>query len=70
MNPVNSMTTMLQSKKFLAAVVAAVLSFFCMRSGMEMEQIALITGPLFMYIGAQGIADIGKETVDTAEEKK
>jgi len=51
----------LSSKKFIAAAIAAIISFFAVREGMTMEQIVLITGPLYGYIGAQGLADIGKE---------
>jgi hypothetical protein len=53
--------SILSSKKFWAALVATGVSFFAMRDGMSMQQIAAITGPLYMYIGAQGLADIGKE---------
>jgi len=70
MNPMNAMSSMMQSKKFIAAVVAAIISFFSMRSGMTMEQIAMITGPLFVYIGAQGLADMGKEAAKPKAAKK
>lgn len=70
MNTMNAVSTMLQSKKFIAAVIAAIISFFSMRSGMAMEQIAMITGPLFIYIGAQGLADMGKEAVKPKVTKK
>ena len=51
----------LQSKKFLAALAATIISFFAVRENMTMEQIGMITGPLYIFIGAQGLADIGKE---------
>lgn len=52
---------MLQSKKFLAALAAAVIGFFARREGMPLEDVAMIVGPLAVYVGAQGIADFGKE---------
>jgi hypothetical protein len=55
------MTKMLQSKKFIASILAAILGLGGFYLGMSTEQIAVITGPLMIYIGAQGLADIGKE---------
>lgn len=55
------MTDLLSSKKFLAAVAAAVLALIGFYLGMSTEQIAIITGPLMVYVGAQGLADFGKE---------
>ena len=52
---------LLQSKKFLAALAASLISFFGMREGMTLEQLGLIVGPLMIFVGAQGIADLGKE---------
>lgn len=54
---------MLQSKKFGAAALASVLSFLGMRYGLTVEQIALVTAPLYAYIGGQALADFGKEKV-------
>jgi len=54
---------LLRSKKFVASIAAALISFFAMRDGMTVDQIALIVGPLIAYVGAQGLADIGKERV-------
>jgi len=51
----------LQSKKFLAAALASVLSFFGIRYGLDREQLAFVVGPLVAYIGAQAVADHGKE---------
>lgn len=53
--------SLFQSKKFGAAALAAVLSFFGLRYDMTVEQLAIVTGPLMLFIGAQGLADIGKE---------
>ena len=53
--------SLFQSKKFGAAALASVLSFFGIRYGMTVEQIAMVTGPLILFVGAQGLADIGKE---------
>ena len=50
-----------QSKKFIAAAIASGLSFFAVREGMSFEQVAMITGPLYAYIGGQSLADFGKE---------
>jgi len=57
-----TISTLLQSKKFLAAAIATVVSFFAIREGMTNEQIAFIIGPLLVFIGAQGVADFGKES--------
>lgn len=51
----------LQSKKFLAAALASVISFLGIRFGLTGEQIAVVIGPLLTFVGFQGIADIGKE---------
>lgn len=56
-----STPSLFQSKKFGAAALASVLSFFAIRQGMTIEQIAMINGPLMLFVGAQGLADIGKE---------
>jgi hypothetical protein len=52
--------SMAGSKKFLASAMASVLSYLAIRDGMTVEQILLITGPLMVYVGAQGMADFGK----------
>ena len=51
----------LESKKFKAAALASILSFLGLRYGWGVEGIAAVTAPLYAFIGAQGIADIGKE---------
>lgn len=56
----------LQSKKFLAAALAAVVGYLCMRSGMSYADTAFVVGPLLVFIGAQGIADIGKGRAQAA----
>lgn len=53
--------TILNSKKFLAAAIASVLAYLCVREGFEWDKVMQITGPLYLYIGGQGLADIGKE---------
>ncbi len=58
-----SMPSILTSKKFAAAAIATAISFFAIREDFTMEQIALITGPLYAYIGGQALADFGKEGV-------
>lgn len=59
------MTDLLNSKKFLAAIAAAVLALIGFYLGMTVDQIAIITGPLMVYVGAQGLADFGKERAKT-----
>tara|TARA_R110000851_G_scaffold268071_2_gene420717 strand:+ start:42395 stop:42655 length:261 start_codon:yes stop_codon:yes gene_type:complete len=51
----------LQSKKFLASALAALISFLGIREGFTSEQIALVVGPLMGFVAMQGVADIGKE---------
>lgn len=51
----------LQSKKFLAAALASLISFFCVREGFTPEQIGMIIGPIVAFITVQGITDFGKE---------
>ena len=55
------MTELAKSKKFIAALAAAVLALVGFYLEMDANQIAIITGPLIVYVGAQGLADIGKE---------
>lgn len=64
------MKDMLNSKKFMAAIVAAVLALVGFYLGMTVDQIAIITGPLMVYVGAQGLADIGKEKAKVQNGKK
>lgn len=51
----------LKSKKFFAAALASILSYFGVRYNMTPAQIGLITGPLYTYIVGQAAADFGKE---------
>lgn len=51
----------LQSKKFLAAGLASGMSLVGFKYGLTFEQIAVVTAPLYTFIGAQGLADMGKE---------
>ena len=61
---------MLGSKKFLAALAAAILAYMGVREGFSEAQIAFVVGPLVAYIGAQGLADIGKEAESIRQEHK
>ena len=58
--PIPSIAT---SKKFLAATAASILTYFAIKQGFSTENIALLTGPLYAYVVAQGVADMGKEKV-------
>ena len=54
--------SVLSSKKFWAAVVAAVVAAVLQHYGWPVEKIALcVTGPLIAYVLGQGLADLGKE---------
>jgi hypothetical protein len=57
-------------KKLLAAIIASLLSFFALRAGMTVEEVLLIVGPLGIYIGGQGLADLGKEAAKVVNGKK
>ncbi len=48
------------SKKFVAAVIASLASFLSLHFGWTEAQVALVTGPLWLYIGGQAVADVGK----------
>lgn len=50
----------LSSKKFLASALASVVGFLCLRYGLSYTDTAFVVGPLLAFVGAQGIADIGK----------
>lgn len=52
---------LLTSKKFGAAALAAGLAFAGLRVGMTREEVGFVVSPLLLYIGAQGLADFGKE---------
>lgn len=58
-----SLPPILQSKKFVAAVLAATLIYLAMSRGMTMEQAMAITSPLQVFIVGQAVADVGKERV-------
>ncbi len=51
----------LNSKKFRAALVAALVAGTTNYFDVDREAILLIIGPFLAFIGMQGIADIGKE---------
>lgn len=53
--------SLLRSKKFGAAALASILSLVGLNYGLTLEQVGVVTAPLYVFIGAQGIADIGKE---------
>jgi hypothetical protein len=61
---------MLESKKFKAAVGAAGIAAWMTLGGTEAElkEILVVISPLLTYIGAQGIADHGKEATKAAGE--
>ena len=56
-----SLPSIVNSKKFVAAVATSTLSYFAMKDGMTVEQMALIVAPMSAYVIGQGIADAGKE---------
>ena len=51
----------LQSKKFFAAALASGMALLGLRYGLELQEIGVAIAPLLTYVGAQGIADHGKE---------
>lgn len=55
------MFPILESKKFQAAVVAVFLAFAGYLAGFSTEQVLTLIGPILIYIGGQGLADVGKE---------
>ena len=59
-NEVN-LPPLLSSKKFWAALIASASTVASQRFGLSTAEIAAITGPLYAYIVAQGVADHGKE---------
>lgn len=48
-------------KKILAAALASILAFVGFLNGLTVAEIAVIVGPLMLYIPGQGLADFGKE---------
>lgn len=56
------MTMLLTSKKFIAAALATGVALVA-RGVFELDRsdVAFIVAPLITYIGAQGLADFGKE---------
>lgn len=60
---------LLESKKFLAAAIAAGLSFAGIRAGMSAAEVGMIVAPLGVYIGGQAIADFGKERQKVAQDR-
>lgn len=55
------MIELLQSKKFIASILASILAFAGIMYGFDASQIALVVGPLAIYTGSQGLSDFGKE---------
>jgi len=51
----------LKSKKFIAAIIASLGTFFGLMNGLTVEEIAVAISPILSYILAQGVADAGKE---------
>jgi len=60
----------LQSKKFLAAALASLISFLGVREGFTPEQIGIIIGPIVAFITVQGITDFGKERAKVEAESE
>ena len=60
----------LTSKKFQAAILAAILAFLGHYLEMDNAQILMIIGPLTAYIVGQGVADIGKEKAKVDREQQ
>jgi len=56
-----AISALLQSKKFLAAALAALLSTAGLYKGLTLEQIGIVTAPLYAFIAGQAVADFGKE---------
>ena len=54
---------MLKSKKFWAAVTAALVAIIGDFFEIPRETVLAVVGPIVAYIVAQGIADAGKEAV-------
>jgi len=52
---------LVQSKKFLASVIAALTAFIANYFELDNETVALMIAPFLAYILGQGIADNGKE---------
>lgn len=55
---------LLESKKFLASVLASLIAFLCLRFGLSQADTAFVVGPLIAFIGAQAFADIGKSRAE------
>jgi hypothetical protein len=52
---------LLKSKKFISALLAAIIAFIAEMMGVPHDQVLLMVAPFLAYIGAQGLADLGKE---------
>ena len=52
---------LLQSKKFIVALLASLVVFAAMIYGLSLEEALAIAGPLMSFVLGQGIADAGKE---------
>jgi hypothetical protein len=51
----------LQSRKFQAAVLAALTAGIASYTGMTTDQVVVIISPFVAFIVGQGLADFGKE---------
>ena len=56
-----AISALLQSKKFLASAFAAGLSALGLYKGLSLEQIGIVTAPLYTFVAGQAVADFGKE---------
>ncbi len=52
---------LLTSKKFISALIGAIVAFIAAYLDMPTEQVAIIVAPFVAHILGQGVADIGKE---------
>ncbi len=54
------MGDILASKKFRAAIIAAITAFIASYAGLPVEQVAIVVSPFLAFIGGQALADFGK----------
>jgi len=53
--------TIIQSKKFQAALLAALVAATATYWELDVERVLAIISPILVYIFGQGLADMGKE---------
>jgi len=66
------MKELLKSKKFLATIIGAIMTWISDLTGVSIEAIYVEAGIFGTFIGAQGLADMGKEKakVEKADEDR